>query len=109
MKPLLEMFALGLGILFTALFLWLITPAADAHEAPTGWAYDATCCSNRDCRQASHDEVNEGPDGYTYRGQFVAYGDRRIRQSGDEFYHVCTIAGKPDGRVLCIYEPLRGF
>lgn len=94
--------------------IWALSAAfapctASAHQAPLGWAYDYACCSDKDCRPVPNAEVNEGQGGYSYRGQSIPYGDRRIRQSGDEHFHVCTVAGKPDGRVLCLYEPVRGF
>jgi hypothetical protein len=104
--------ALAVGVV-----LWLTLHPAWPHMAPAstavphGWAYDASCCSNRDCRSVPSELIHEGPDGFTYTvtGQLIPYGDRRIKQSKDDDFHVCTTAGHENGRVLCIYEPVRGF
>lgn len=42
------------------------------------------------------------PDG---RIEVVPWGDRRIRDSGDEHFHVCL---SPNGRLLCVYVPAMG-
>ena len=84
-----------------------------AHEAPTGWAYDAWCCSDRDCRRVQAGEVTfetAPAAGYRVRAsgvnEFIPLGDPRIRQSGDQDMHFCIVGG---GRseipptVRCLY------
>lgn len=93
-----------------------------AHDAPSGWRYDAECCSSRDCAQALPGAVREVLGGYAItllpgthpmvpRGsepvrEFVPHGDWRIRPSGDEHRHVCVLPHAQ--RVLCIYIPSGG-
>jgi hypothetical protein len=112
-------------IFFFLLALIWITPAI-AHDAPSGWSYDTSCCNTTDCRPADgaygtreHSmlirEVAEGflvtrPSGKSYPTDLVKWGDKRLRISKDGEYHVCTTsAGSDDGYVLCIYVPNRGF
>lgn len=93
-----------LGLL--ALVLVLTAARAMAHEAPTGWAYDPACCSNRDCAPAAAKTISENAEGWLVDGKdFVARG--KERRSGDEFFHVCRSVY--DGRLLCLYAPNRGF
>jgi len=104
-----------------ALFTWLLyfgTEAAFPHEAiptaaaPLGWAYGFECCSSLDCRQIAPSAVSEAPQGYTIKqtGEVIPYGDKRLKQSRDEFYHQCTIGGNPDApHSICLYTPDRGF
>lgn len=85
------------------------TPPA-AHEAPTGWRYDAKCCQNRDCRPLSADAIKEGPDGYliTIGKVTIPYRDPRVKDSPDGLFHWCSVNGKDDGRTICLYVPPRG-
>ncbi len=93
-----------------ALLLALLPIAAQAHDAPTGWSYDAICCHNRDCRPISSASVKEDSRGFTLpTGETLAYKDTRIRESKDEQFHWCSVNGRDDGRTLCLYVPLRGF
>lgn len=90
----------------------LFTVPAFAHEAPTGWQYGWECCSNRDCWQENAGAIEELVNGYrvVLTGEVIAYGDKRIKMSKDEFFHRCTRAGDPaDDRSLCLYVPNRGF
>lgn len=83
---------------------------AAAHDAPSGWSYDAACCFNHDCRQISSSAVREGPNGYviTIDNETVPYSDRRIKDSPDGLYHWCTVDGRDNGRTICLYVPPRG-
>jgi hypothetical protein len=102
----------------TALALLLTTVAVQAHEAPpsqmqpTGWQYGWECCSGMDCRQLASSAVAETPQGYEIKltGEVIPYGDKRLKQSKDEFYHQCTIGGDPKAKhSICLYTPDRGY
>lgn len=96
---------------------------AQAHEAPTGWTYDYTCCSLKDCRpvdgpnaaQRHHSEqILETKNGYRVvrasgKTEDLAWNDKRVRISKDEGYHICTSVGMADSMILCIYVPNKGF
>jgi hypothetical protein len=81
------------------------------HDAPTGWSYDASCCSGIDCAQAPAHDVKETPAGYTLStGEVIPYGDHRVRRSKDEFFHECKPGGDMSSRhSFCLYVPDRGF
>lgn len=86
--------------------------AAHAHEAPKGWAYPLSCCSNFDCREMKEVEVRETAQGYLIvpTGEVVPYGDKRIRISPDGKFHWCAHqAGLDAGRTICLFVPPRGF
>lgn len=79
---------------------------------PLGWAYGWDCCSLTDCAQMPHGEIQETPQGYLVRstGEVIAYGDKRLRQSKDEFFHRCAKNGDFKSETsLCLYTPDRGF
>lgn len=85
--------------------------AAVAHEAPKGWTYPLSCCSNYDCKQVSNGSVRERPEGYVIStGEVVAYTDKRIRTSPDGDFHWCAHqSGLDAGRTICLFVPSRGF
>lgn len=91
--------------------IFVFQTEAIPHEAPTGWSYPPSCCSNQDCREVATVDVLEGPDGYRIRqnGETVAYGDTRLKDSPDGAFHLCTVAGTDEGRTLCLFVPPRGF
>lgn len=84
---------------------------AEPHTAPTGWSYDASCCSSIDCYQAPSGDVRETKRGYLLSsGELIPYGDRRIRRSRDEFFHECKPGGDPASKMsFCLYVPDRDF
>lgn len=90
--------------------LALLPSVAFAHEAmptaaqPEGWTYPYACCSGLDCRAVEDADVTEGPTGYTVpSGEQISMTDTRIRFSPDGQYHWCTVAGKNDGRTICLF------
>ena len=98
---------------FAALAVMLGTGVgAQAHEAPTGWSYSTACCSGVDCGQL-HTNVKATSVGWLIieTGETVPYSDRRIKGSGDEFFHRCvkTVDGKDTGETRCLYVPGMGF
>lgn len=110
--------AIGILMLFCVWLLMLNSPAK-AHEAPSGWTYDFSCCNTRDCRPADGPnvknrhhpvQIEEVTGGYriSTTREVVPWNDKRVRESKDGDYHVCTIAGADDQRALCIYVPMRG-
>lgn len=100
-----------------ALFIMAVD-FSEAHDAPSGWSYDVSCCNTTDCRPVEvHStgikvvEVIEGwkvtrPSG---KEELVLRADTRIKESKDEHYHVCTSAGHEEGFLICIYVPFRGI
>ncbi|GIL03210.1 MAG: hypothetical protein BroJett030_31090 [Alphaproteobacteria bacterium] len=84
---------------------------ARAHDAPSGWSYPFNCCSGYDCRAVPTRAVSTGPDGYVIAstGEVVAYSDQRVRHSPDGEYHWCSVAGKDDGRTICLFVPDQVF
>lgn len=94
------------------LLLMCVTPTlALAHDAPAGWVYPSSCCSNLDCREVSHAAVSERPQGFVMdaTGEVTPYKDRRIRSSPDGEYHWCTPAGLNQGKTICLFVPDRGY
>lgn len=90
----------------------LISPSAGAHEAPTGWKYPWSCCSNLDCKEVEAQAISERPEGYVIKstGEVVAYADKRIKDSPDGEYHWCAHqAGLDAGHTICLFVPPKGF
>lgn len=83
---------------------------AMAHDAPTGWSYPFSCCSNQDCREVPDASIRETPAGYlASNGETIPYTDKRIKHSPDGHFHLCTVAGEEKGRALCLFIPPRSF
>jgi len=82
-----------------------------AHDAPTGWRYDLSCCSGIDCRQIASDDLKEQPDVYfiTIGHATVPYNDTRIKNSPDGNVHWCTVNGRDDGKTICLYIPPKAY
>ena len=100
---------LGSPLLLTTLVL---LGQASAHEAPTGWKYPWTCCSNMDCKEVQSSAVLEKPEGYViqFTGEVVGYQDRRVKNSPDGEYHWCAHqAGIDAGQTICLFVPPKGF
>jgi hypothetical protein len=85
--------------------------AAIAHESPKGWTYPYSCCSGHDCREVPAAAISERQSGYMINGtgEVVAYTDPRIKHSPDGVYHWCSVAGKSDGRTICLFVPPKSF
>ena len=104
--------AAALALAFAALML---TPLpAGAHDAPKGWAYPFACCSDYDCRAVTAGRegvVQERPEGYVIAatGEVIPYSDARVKHSPDGDFHWCSVAGKADGRTICLFVPPRSF
>jgi hypothetical protein len=90
------------------LVLCLISTEAIAHQAPSGWYYDGSCCSNKDCMELPDGQVKETPKGYLIvtSKEIIPYSDARIKKSGDEHFHRCN---STLGTTRCLYVPSRGF
>ncbi len=92
------------------------TPAL-AHDAlptaamPNGWAYPISCCSGYDCREVHAADIIEGPQGYVIKttGEVIPMTDRKVRQSPDGQFHWCSLAGKADGKTICLFVPPRAY
>ena len=95
------------------LVLWL-TWAGAAHEAPKGWSYPFACCSDFDCRAVTAGRdgtVSERPEGFVINatGEVIPYRDSRVKHSPAGDFHWCSVAGKADGRTICLFVPPRSF
>lgn len=105
-------FYLGLFLVVYVLVIYfLITTRAHAHEAVSGWSYPFACCSDYDCREVPATDIGEGPEGYVIKGtgEVVGYQDTRVKHSPDGAFHWCSVAGKADGRTICLFVPPRSF
>ena len=90
----------------------LFASSAGAHEAPTGWKYPWSCCSNMDCKAVQSSAVRERPEGYVIQstGEVVAYSDKRVRNSPDGEYHWCAHqAGLDAGHTICLFVPPKSY
>lgn len=105
-----------------AWLMMILALPAYAHDAATGWSYDAFCCNgdhaSGDCQTIPSKSVRVTPNGYEIT---VGPGDHRLvtrrhdfklpqsdaRRSQDEEYHLCLF---PDEDTLrCFYAPDMGF
>lgn len=93
---------LGAGLLA----LVLAVPAV-AHEAASGWAYPPSCCSGQDCYQITADDLGADQGGYHVKatGETIPYTDRKVKPSGDGFYHRCSWMGSRDAATICLFVP----
>jgi hypothetical protein len=88
-----------------------------AHDAiptaakPNGWSYPLACCSGYDCREVSHRQIEEGPEGYVIRttGEVIPMSDRKVKPSPDGEFHWCSKGGRDDGATICLFVPPRAF
>lgn len=87
------------------------SPHASAHAAPSGWTYPLACCSDFDCREVADADVVEGPRGYIIKltGEVIPMTSRKVRNSPDGQFHWCSVAGKADGRTICLFVPPRAY
>jgi len=99
------------GIAAAVMLTAALTATAQAHMAPSGWMYDYACCSGIDCRQVPDNAIKQSPAGYVIEatGELIPYGDKRIRNSKDQYYHWCSIGGRPDTKTICLYRPAAEF
>lgn len=79
-----------------------------AHEAPTGWSYSQSCCSNFDCREVDSEAIKTKPNGYVIMltGEVIPYNDTRLRESPDGLYHWCSAGGLETSNTICLYRPI---
>ena len=98
----------------TLVFVALIAIGLLVYGA-SAWAhdfYEFRCCSGSlDCRPVPEGAIRETPEGYRIEatGEVVPYSDTRIRQSPDQRFHWCSVAGEEHSRTLCIYSPPRSY
>ena len=95
------------------IFLAAVAITAYAHDAPSGWSYPASCCSNIDCRMIHSADVRETTAGYwltkSGNGEIIPYGDERIKDSPDGEFHLCTQGRTDEGKTICLFVPPRGY
>ena len=94
-----------------AAWLFSLAYSAFAHDAPSGWSYPYSCCTNHDCRAVPQSAIAERPEGYVIgtTGEVVPYQDTRVRASPDGDFHWCSVAGKDNTRTICLFVPPRSF
>jgi hypothetical protein len=61
---------------------------ARAHEAPSGWHYPSSCCSEGDCHPVSCGAIKEIEGGVEFLG--LKFVNDQIKKSEDGFCHVCV-------------------
>lgn len=112
--PIEWLFAIALAALAFGLIVW--PGPLRAHEAPSGWAYPAQCCSNRDCTEVPASRVTEGPEGYRV---VLVPGDHafvkaqvsflipydQAKPSPDGVYHICINEAM---KMLCFFAGAKG-
>jgi hypothetical protein len=87
-------------------FAVLIMLPANAHQATSGWAYPAMCCSDKDCQEVPASLVEEVRGGYVApSGELITEHDARLRTSPDGLYHWCASGTS----TLCLFVPPRSF
>jgi hypothetical protein len=91
----------------TAVAFHLLSPGAMAHDAPSGWSYPFNCCSDQDCREVP--DLKETAAGYVTKSETIPFTDKRVKNSPDGKFHLCTVAGEDGGRVLCLFAPPKGY
>lgn len=95
---------------------------ADAHDAPSGFAYEPYCCNgdgdSGDCQRISSKTVRPSPKGYEVT---LLPGDHRLAtrkhvffipqaktmESPDGAYHLCLFPN--EDTVRCFYAPPMSF
>lgn len=97
----------------------LATLVLPVHE----W-YAPDCCGGHDCKPLDDTEVKELAGGWDTPIGIIAYGDKRVRDSLDGRYHICTgfrAAALPQPGLYstrplvmqpflrCFYRPPRGM
>lgn len=89
----------------------IVSIPAAAHDAKSGWTYPLACCSDYDCREVADAEVLERPEGYVIKvtGEVIPMTSRKVRPSPDGVFHWCSVAGRDDGKTICLFVPPRGF
>lgn len=91
------------------IILAFLTPA-HAHMANSGWEYSSDCCSEKDCKVLSTNLVQATQYGWrlVWRNEMIPFGDTRIRKSQDTEFHLCTVNGRMDTPLRCLYVPNMG-
>ena len=108
-------------VMLTAVFCAIVTDAS-AHDAKSGWSYDAYCCNGNahvgDCQQIPSKSVAIVNGGYKVT---LMPGDHRLatqshvfkvpqdraRQSQDSEFHLCLYPDENTPR--CFYAPDMSF
>lgn len=83
--------------------------------------YEPRCCSGVDCYRLPVGAVRVTPQGYLVsipggKVHLVGPRDPRVRMIPEgasaedaQYFHACTVGGRPDGMLLCLYVPSGGF
>ena len=87
----------------------LMTAAALAEPALAHSFYELECCSGRDCKPVSDDEVRPTKEGWLVKttGEIIKYNSWPVKHSPDGRFHRCAGLGNfgPEGRTQCLYVP----
>lgn len=103
---------------FLMAIILMASVIATAHEAPTGWKYDQSCCSDQDCGIVKDVKYNddgtmevtgtvEGKD-YTVHVDLAEMHQNsawKIKPSKDEYMHICIYVKAVPPTPICIYLP----
>ena len=95
-------------LLTTAVATALAASLALAHDAPSGWAYPAWCCSDGDCHPIADDDVKLTRGGWLIvaTGEIMSFN--LTMRSPDGHFHRCTIGGDPAKPTICFFAPAEG-
>lgn len=98
-------------VIVLALIVQGLVSIARAHEAPSGFRYLSSCCSDQDCRPADPGEIVPVSGGWHVvpSNIYVVSNDHRIHESPDGRFHICNIrAGDRTSGFWCLYIPAHG-
>lgn len=70
----------------------VLTVAAKAHDAPSGWTYPKNCCDDGHCIVVDCAEISEQENFYAYR---------------DHHFHKMVVKPSPDGECHACFDPRR--
>jgi hypothetical protein len=88
-------------------FLLAAVPAA-AHQAASGWSYDAKCCGGRDCREIDDTAVAPATGGWLIKASNEIFPYRLAKPSPDGRFHRCSLDGAETSMTICLYAPPMG-
>lgn len=92
-----------------AALIAMIALALPVSAVAHGW-YDAFCCDDEDCAPIPASEVTVFAEGYLWTNgngsRLFKIGESDLRQSQDERYHGCEVAGDKAFK-RCLYVPPR--
>ena len=60
-------------------------------------------------QKVSNTAIGAGLGAIAGTGELIPYSDARVKDSPDGEYHWCSVAGKADGKTICLFVPPKAF